>query len=332
MRSISAHTRITSSAEKKELLIFLSVAYGLPLLMTIPMAILSHLGKDLTNFLYAQGFYPAAGIILAKLICVKEKDLMPKRLFNGFLIVTGIMILWCFTGFIPGDITLPNPLIEISVVIMILYFLEKKEKRNAYQLAGKNWRTSAFIVVLFIAIFYLNIFIDNLVLGELPELLESFSLANLPSFLLIATCCFSLYIGEEYGWRTYFQPLLQKKFGLIKGVLLFGVFWELWHWPLVVFVYIPTTQNMGIMQLIVFRFASVILLAIFLAYSYMRTNNIWVPILIHFLQDNLGFFLVGEDSDFTWMTVGILILSKAILFLPFLFFKGFRQQANVEGD
>ena len=178
--------------ERKELFIFLAVTYGLPFLMTIPMAILFHLGRDLTNFMYAQAFYPAAGLISAKLICIEDKNLMPKRFFYGFLGLTGIMILWCFTGFLPDNIKLSSPLMIITIVIAVLYFLEKKENLYAYKLVGENWMSSGLLLVLFVVIFYLDIFIVNLVIGELPELMERFSLVNFPSFLAISICCFSL--------------------------------------------------------------------------------------------------------------------------------------------
>ena len=56
-----------------------------------------------------------------------------------------------------------------------------------------------------------------------------------PAILFLFLYNFHYHFGEEYGWRSYFQPLLQKKFGIVKGVLLFGVLWELWHLPMVIF-------------------------------------------------------------------------------------------------
>lgn len=93
-------TKLTSlKKEQKELLVFLLVAFGLPFFMWIPMAILADLGKDVTFFGFTQMLYPAAGLMLAKLICDKDKSVMPKTFFLGFLILTGLIVLWCFALF-----------------------------------------------------------------------------------------------------------------------------------------------------------------------------------------------------------------------------------------
>ncbi len=37
--------------------------------------------------------------------------------------------------------------------------------------------------------------------------------------------------GEEFAWRGFFQSLLTKRFGTIRGIVLLGVIWSLWHLP-----------------------------------------------------------------------------------------------------
>lgn len=37
---------------------------------------------------------------------------------------------------------------------------------------------------------------------------------------------------EEFGWRGFIQEPLQEKLGVIKGSLLLGLLWALWHGPL----------------------------------------------------------------------------------------------------
>lgn len=331
--------------EKKELIIFLAVTYGIPFLMTIPMAILFHAGKDVASFPAAQMFYPAAGLMLAKLICEKENPFLPKNFFIGFLILTGLMFLWCFTGFfldenikLYGDDYLP---IIGTVVVGFLYFSEGEEKRGAYGLTGKNWRISVRILILFVVLTYGSGLLSTFFIEGLPGMGDFLSqVINRDQFLLFVNVPFfvilsmSSFLGEEYGWRTYFQPLLQKKFGLIKGVLLFGVLWEFWHLPLVFFCYSPADPSMSLAQMIVFRYIINILMAIFMAYAYMKTQNVWLPVLIHAVNNGLaGGGLAGGGADVepvTWMMLGLIVLSRMALFLPFLLAKEFRKPNREE--
>ena len=40
-------------------------------------------------------------------------------------------------------------------------------------------------------------------------------------------------LGEETGWRGFLYPQLKARFGKRKGVILGGVIWGAWHWPLI---------------------------------------------------------------------------------------------------
>ena len=56
--------------------------------------------------------------------------------------------------------------------------------------------------------------------------------AGLQTVLLAPILAIVIAFGEEYGWRGYLQTELFK-FGRVRGVLLVGVIWGVWHWPLV---------------------------------------------------------------------------------------------------
>ncbi|MER3459512.1 MAG: CPBP family intramembrane metalloprotease domain-containing protein, partial [Chloroflexota bacterium] len=42
--------------------------------------------------------------------------------------------------------------------------------------------------------------------------------------------------GEEFGWRAYLQPKLLPLGGR-KAMLLMGLIWGVWHWPVVAMGY-----------------------------------------------------------------------------------------------
>lgn len=91
---------------------------------------------------------------------------------------------------------------------------------------------------------------------------------------------------------------------------------------------------MSLAQVIVFRYIIVILMAIFMAYAYMKTHNVWLPVLIHAVNNGLaGGGLAGggaEVETVTWMMLGLIVLSRMALFLPFLLTKEFRKPNREE--
>ena len=319
--------------EKKEFFIFLAVTYGLTFLMAIPMAVLFQMGKDIALFPTAQMLYPAAGLMLAKLLCEREDSLCPKTFFAGFLILTGLAVLWCFSGFfLPEEISLGGSQILMiggSIVVGILYLGEGKEKQRAYGLKSQNWGRSVGILLLFVALTYGGSAVFSLITVG-PAGLEGFLspdtfrvFLSLPLSFVLSFSCF---LGEEYGWRCYFQPLLQRKFGLIKGVFLFGVLWEFWHLPLVFCYYSPMTESMSLVQQLLFRYAINVLMAVFMAYAYGKTHNVWLPVLIHFTNNTLVGAGETDGGTITWAMLGLLVLIKMVSYLPLLRSKVFRAE------
>ena len=141
---------------------------------------------------------------------------------------------------------------------------------------------------------------------------------------------FAPFLGEEYGWRYYLQPLLQKRFGLRKGVLLLGIVWGVWHVFLDFFYY--TTPDRGLIMT-TNQIITCVTIGIFLAWVYMKTNNIWVPVVIHFLNNNLILVVANnysvavlENQQITWEMLPWQLLLNGILFGPFLLSKEFRRK------
>jgi len=87
---------------------------------------------------------------------------------------------------------------------------------------------SVFIPILFLIVISLVLVLIGQARFALP--VEKIPLFVLPVWvlLLIPECIVAF--GEEYGWRGYLQPRLMP-LGEIRGSLIIGVIWSLWHLP-----------------------------------------------------------------------------------------------------
>lgn len=327
-----------SKIERKQLLIYVIVAYGVTYLMGLPMWYGFEAEKSVGVFPSAQMLYPAAGVMLAYLITRKRDSGIPKRFFISYLIVTALMILCALVSvFTDGgnwELYCQFILIIGSVVCGILMLTEKREKRAAYGLKWKNGKGSAFCILLFVVLYVLRTAIAYGVSGQLGMMGE---IAKNPmtwmllfSILLNFFLVFAAFFGEEYGWRYYLQPLMQRRFGKRAGVILLGVVWGLWHLP-VNFFYYYTPEN-GVYGMLGQQITC-ISLGIFFAYAYMKTQNIWVPVILHFLNNNLVPIITGtysasviENQAVEWSSLIPGLLINGVVFGGFLFAKVFRKE------
>ena len=142
------------------------------------------------------------------------------------------------------------------------------------------------------------------------------------------------FFGEEYAWRGCLQGRLQNIFGKRMGVILLGIIWELWHMPLWFQISEPG-QGKLIVLLVLMRMPYVIALAVFFGWAYMKTNNIWLCVLLHGVNNAAG---AAFDSDLVTVadTVesvsvfdGIMTAVAVIVMLLFLFTKEYRKGERV---
>jgi membrane protease YdiL (CAAX protease family) len=78
-----------------------------------------------------------------------------------------------------------------------------------------------------------------------------------------------------------------------QGVLILGVVWGLWHIFLDFFFY--TTPDRGVIMT-VSQIITCLGLGIFFGWAYLKTENIWVPVILHYLNNNLIVVVANEYS------------------------------------
>lgn len=319
--------------EKTQLLIFAAVAYGLAYVMGL--LLWYAYGKEIDSSLIplAQMFYPAAGVMLAYYATKRGDKLFPRRFYNTYLMATAVMVIAAVLSvLIPSDAWTMGAsyicMLGSVVAWPMMLFEVGKESRRAYGLNKKNANSTIFCVVLCIVLYILRPVLISAMQGEILHSKDTvgnvLSFGNLLSLFLNFFVAFLPFFGEEYGWRYFLQPLLQKRFGLIGGVLLLGVLWGLWHLPLNFFYY--NTPEYGLTSLAA-QMITCVTLGIFMAYTYMKTENIWVPIIIHYLNNNLVSSASGGDltnRTLDWTAVGLLLFVNGIVFGGFILSKYFR--------
>ena len=335
--------------ENRELLIYIAIAYGVTFLMGLLMWYGNSKNLDVSMFPNAQMFYPATGVMLS-MLCVRKKDmLVPKIFYSFFVCVTLILaiaaiisIFYPYALVVVGGIPISiwallqqGLIIGASVVSWIILLATKKEKRRAY---GLCWNKSAFswiCIFLFVALYVFRTVIAVAWSGQLNML---GMIAKSPNtWMLLAVLpinfflLFAAFFGEEYGWRYYLQPLMQERFGLRGGVLLLGVVWGIWHIPVDLFYYTQDSQLLMVLT----QQITCITLGIFFAYAYMKTENIWVPVVLHFLNNNLAPIISGnysasvfENQSIAWSELLVSFVINGVIFGVFLFAKPFRKERD----
>lgn len=328
------------SVLKKQLLIFSGIAFAIPYVFGIIMGIGYYKGVDLTIFTGAQMYYPAAGVIAAILLTRRKETLIPKRFFVSYLFFTIIMsISSILSVFIPQ---MPWAIIDfflsmvISIVLGILLLTEKKEKRAAYGLTGKNWKSVMALAVLFISLYVIRLIVSYITSGDFEglslftnNLFQTKTLGIGLSLVAMYFVKFAAFFGEEYGWRYYLQPIMQKKYGTIKGVIFLGVLWGIWHLPLNFFVYMTPADGI---KSVAMQIITCIGLGVFFAYAYMKTNNIWSVVILHYLNNSLPSVLFNGmemANGFDWRGVGQMLIINTLVFGGFLLTKYFKNKSDL---
>jgi membrane protease YdiL (CAAX protease family) len=117
--------------------------------------------------------------------------------------------------------------------------------------------------------------------------------------------------GEEAGWRGYLQPIMEEKYGLIKGCIMVGFIQGFWHLPL----WFTTGYTGWTLALYIGCFlVSIVSFSVLAGLLYHMNRNAVLPILLHFMFNmTVSSIFVGNIMDLLpIVTVGYLIIAVAV--------------------
>ena len=168
--------------EKKQLLIYVIIAYGITYVMGLLMWYGYGKGLDLSAFPNAQMLYPAAGVMMAYLITKKGDKNLPTAFFIFFVALTAVLVVCTAASVLAPQnrdlMSMPYsqwaPIMEYviiggSVIFWILLLQSGKEKRRSYGLNSEHWNISIRMILLFIGLYLLRFVIACALSGQLSE-------------------------------------------------------------------------------------------------------------------------------------------------------------------
>ena len=274
-------------------------------------------------FMYIPAF--SVVIVLKKISNYKFNSTVDK--FLKFFAITTIIriVISIVETFLINNSILSSTIDTLTSFYFLVIILYNESQFEVLNLSlGKNFKNILNMILIFLVIITIRIIISNKSLSI--DIVTNFVISLMP---LIINLCFSfnLFFGEEFGWRYFLQPRLQKVYGKKAGVIILGFIWGIWHLPLCLTLYSPETP----LYCIVSQIAYCTFIGIFLGYTYMNTTNLWAPILIHVVNNVTSvIFKGGFESTFTLKSLLWSIMINAILFSPFLFTKEYRAENSDE--
>ena len=91
--------------------------------------------------------------------------------------------------------------------------------------------------------------------------------------------------------------------------------------------------------MVVSQIITCVTLGIFFAWAYMKTNNIWVPVILHFMNNNLAPVITGtysadvlEGQVISWADIPFALIMNGLIFGFFLLAKPFRESQGQTAD
>lgn len=310
---------------KKQALIFLLTAYLLPFLLGGLIYYGKSKGLDISLLPAFQMLTPALAVSLIILNGRKERNPKVKRAFLTYVFFTGLFLLASIASLFMKNLPQNVLVIVFSLAFLVAIVSIPKDLKKAYGLDLSHKKRILGVLGIFLVLYLLRGGLGSLAEKNFQEFLTYLTWNKLVFVLALVVnfpLSFIFFFGEEFGWRFYLQPLLQKKFGMVQGTLLLGLAWGIWHLPLNLFFY--SAPGSGLMSLVNQLFVCVSY-GIFFSFAYNYSKSIWTPVLLHYFNNNLILLFsknmdpsIIENQVLTWPSVLVTGLLMLVLFGSFI--------------
>lgn len=301
------------------ILCFLGMTFGLSWLVDLVICLNGGLANPATPLLLQfQMLLPAFSAIILGVFFFKESPLYRYTnrgitrwfvyfyIFLTFLYLIGSIIALIQTnlaGTIAAVLLVPNVLGLLLLVVLRLIGGSNEFSRAG--LSGGKPRFWLFMGIGLILYYGFQTFLNYLFkMGHLIDLSAAFpqmATANLPRAAWLPVMALNSVVigpflgliiafGEEYGWRGYLQTELIH-LGRIRGVLILGIIWGVWHWPIIWMGYnFPGHSVLGSLAMVSIG----IIFAFFFAYAVFKSKGMWIAAYLHALNNQaLSFFFMA---------------------------------------
>lgn len=322
--------------------LYLGLTFGLSWLLDLGIYLAGGLAvPGVLLFLQLQMLIPAFSAMLLNVFVFSDSPIYRRsnhalsRWFVGYffllfvLYLAGALLVFlrpALANTVPSVLLLPNFL--GLILLLVLRWRGGKDTFSSAGMAGGRplvWLLGA----LGLLGYYLLSAALNLVfhLGAPVDLIKnvpSLAASGMPPALLLTSLAINTILigpflgliiafGEEYGWRGFLQPELIQ-LGKVKGVLLLGLIWGAWHWPLIWMGYnFPGQPVLGSLLMVLYC----IFLAFVLAHAVFKSKGIWTAAYLHaFNNQTISFIIMALVSPFSahWsFGIGLFSLIPAAL-------------------
>ncbi len=309
----------------KQVAVFLGLTFGLTYLLDLVLYLAGGLGGSSGTLavLQVQMLIPACVAIVLQVFVFKDSPIYRVRdrsrwFFYGYLVYALAHISIAASAMLIANQTyqmIANAVVQLLllVVLLLLVLARLVAGKEAFQKAGlaggKFWyyiTFGLFLVAIYAVMTGLNALFGLGQSVDVGQVLaqaaggQTAEVAAIPEWLLLVivgvqavvlgpVLALPIAFGEEYGWRGYLQGELIKM-GKVRGILLGGVIWGLWHAPIIAMGYnYPGYPAVGILLMTLYTIA----LGFLFGYAVLKSGSVWLAAFLHGLNNQVAAFLLA---------------------------------------